>query len=106
MTSGLQLVDNYLSKWDRFAQGENELIPFLRDNKVLFEAALARLLNLKDKHAPSRMVFYAVVQVGGGIAADSELGKAAASILGEEFPVTTTDKRERLYFCGDLFFWW
>jgi hypothetical protein len=106
MASDLQMVDDYLAKWDRFAQGENKLVPFLRGNKDAFEAALARLLTAKDKRAPARMVFYPVVQVGGAIAADSELGNAAAAILGPDFPVTTTETGERVYFCGDLFFWW
>jgi hypothetical protein len=106
MTPDLQLVDDYLAKWDRFAQGDNELVPFLRENKASFEAALTRLLIAKDRRAPARMVFYSVVQVGGAISDDSELGKAAASILGPDFPVTTTKNGERVYFCGDLFSWW
>ena len=65
MTSDVQLVDGYLEKWDRFAQGENQLVPDLRENKVTFEAALAWLLRAGDKRAPARMVFYSVVQVGG-----------------------------------------
>jgi hypothetical protein len=99
-------VDGYLAKWDRFAQGENTLVPFLRDNKSAFEAALSRLLMAKDPRAPARMVFYPVVQVGGAIPAESELGKATATILGHDFPVTTTKEGERVYFCGDLYFWW
>jgi hypothetical protein len=106
MARDLRLVDDYLSKWDQFAQGTNQLAPFLRDNKAAFEAALTRLLEIGDKRAPARMVFYPVVQVGGFIAADSKLGKACAMVLGPEFPVTTTKDGERVYFCGDLYFWW
>jgi hypothetical protein len=102
MASDLHVVDDYLSKWVRFAQGESELVTFLRDNKGLFEAALTRMLNAKDKRAPARMVFCCVVQVGGAIPADTELGKAAASILGPDFPATISEKGERIYFCGDL----
>src|SRR4249920_2459810 len=61
----LQVVDGYLEKWDRFAQGENQLVPELRDSKAGFEAALVRLLAAGDKRAPARMVFYPVVEVGG-----------------------------------------
>ena len=106
MTRDLQLVDGYLEKWDRFAQSENQLVPELRDNKTGFEAALARLLRAGDKRAPARMVFYPVVQVGGSIPADSELGKASAAVLGPDFPVTTTKEGERVYFGGDLYLWW
>jgi hypothetical protein len=52
------------------------------------------------------MVFYTVVQVGGSIPVGSELGKACASILGPDFPVTTTKEGERTYFSGDLYLWW
>jgi hypothetical protein len=106
MDQDLQVVDEYLSKWDRFGQGENELAPFLRENQAAFETALTRMLNAKDKRAPARMAFYPVVQVGGAIPVDSDLGKAAAAVLGPEFPITITKKQGRVYFCGDLFFWW
>jgi hypothetical protein len=102
----LQMVDDYLTKWDRFATGKSELAPFLRENQKGFEAALTRLLKMKDKRAPSRMVFYPVVKVGGSIAVNSDLGKASAAILGGDLPVTTTKEGERVYFAGDLFFWW
>src|SRR5262245_7614261 len=89
MIDELPFVDDFLSKWDRFAQGENELVPFLREHGRPFEAALARLLKAKDQRAPARMVFYPVVQIGGHISIDSELGKAAALVLGADFPITT-----------------
>ncbi len=106
MIGDQQLVDDYLEKWDRFAQGDNQLVPELRDNKAAFEVALARLLRADDKRAPSRMVFYPVVQVGGSIAVDSELGKASAAVVGSDFPITTTKEGERVYFSGDLYLWW
>lgn len=106
MTRDLELTDAYLEKWDRFAQGENRLVPELRDSKAAFETALARLLGAGDKGAPARMVFYPVVQVGGFIPADSELGKASAAVLGPDFPVTTTKEGQRVYFSGDLYLWW
>jgi len=106
MASDLKLVDDYLAKWDRFAQGENELVPFIRDNKDAFETALARLLQTKDKRGPARMVFYTVVQVGGFILVDSELGKASATLLGPDFPIFMSKEKTRAYFAGELYFWW
>ena len=106
MSRDLQVVDGYLEKWDRFAQGENQLVPELRDSKAGFEAALARLLAAGDKRAPARMVFYPVVEVGGSISAESELGKASATVLGPDFPVTTMKDGQRVYFGGDLYLWW
>jgi hypothetical protein len=106
VTRDQQFVDGYLEKWDRFAQGENQLVPELRDNKAEFEVALARLLRSGDKGAAARMVFYPVVQVGGLIPTDSELGKASAALLGSDFPITTTKEGERVYFGGDLYLWW
>jgi hypothetical protein len=82
MATDLKFVDDYLAKWDRFSQGENELVPYIRDNKDSFESTLARILEAKDKRGPARMVFYAVVQVGGSIPLDSDLGKASADALG------------------------
>ena len=106
MNSDIQLVDSYLEKWDRFAQGENQLVPELRESEAGFEAALARLLLAGDKRAPARMVFYPVVQVGGSIPISSELGKACSAVLGPDFPVTTGEEGEHIYFGGDLFLWW
>ena len=100
----LRIVDDYLNKWDRFANGKNELAPFLRENQKGFESALTRLLKAKDTRAPARMVFYPVVKVGGSIAVDSDLGMASAAILRGDLPVTTTKEGERVYFAGDLFF--
>jgi hypothetical protein len=102
----LRLVDDYLMKWDRFAQGANELVPFLRGKRGAFEAALARLLMARDKRAPARLVFSAVVQIGGFVPVASEPGKAAAGLLGPDFPVTSPEDGEPAYFAGDLFLWW
>jgi len=99
-------VDTYLERWDRFAQGANDLVPYLRDHKSSFEAALTRLFHTKDPRAPSRLVFYAVVQVGGGIATDSELGAASAATLGSGFPILTTKEGRQVFFAADLYRWW
>jgi hypothetical protein len=102
----IQVVDDYLASWDLFAQGGNELVPELRDAQPEFEAALTRLLNARDRRAPARMVFYPVVQVGGAIPVDSTLGQACSALLGPDFPVTTTENGQRVYFGGDLYLWW
>jgi hypothetical protein len=106
MDSDLKLVDDYLTKWDQFAQGDNELVPYIRNNKDSFEGALAGLLVANDKRASARLVFYSVVQVGGFIVLESELGKASARLLGSDFPVSTPEEGVRAYFAGDLYFWW
>jgi hypothetical protein len=106
MTKDIKLVDEYLEKWDRFAQGENTLVPYLKNNQGEFETALAHMLNANDKRGPARLVFYSVVQVGGFIPADSDLGKAGIQILGPDFPVTPTEKDKKALFSGELFNWW
>ncbi len=105
-TTDLREADDYLQKWDRFAQGENQLAPLLRAERDRFEAALTRLLRAGDRAAPARMVFYAAVQVGGFFHVDSELGAAAAAILGPGFPSTNRKDGQRAYFAGELYFWW
>jgi hypothetical protein len=105
-SADLREVDDYLEKWDRFARGESQLFPYLRANKAGFEAALTRLLRSGDVAAPARMVFYPIVQVGGFIPVDSELGASAAAILGPGFPMTTRKDGQGAYFGGELYFWW
>lgn len=105
MDHDIDAIDTYLAKWDRFARGEKSLAPELKREGPEFAAALERALKAKDKRAPARMVFSVVVQVGGGIPVDSELGRDAAALLGPEFPVVNT-KNSRMYFAGDLYFWW
>ena len=102
----IAVVDAYLSKWDRFAQGEEALVPQLREGKNTFESALTRVLRAKDERGPARLVFYPIVQVGGGIPLESELGKAAAEVVGSDCRLTTTKSGARIYFAGDLYFWW
>ena len=102
----LKQVDGYLTAWDSFARGESQLGPLLKKDKAGFEAALTRLLQATDDRAPGRLVFYAVVQVGGFIPLDSELGKAAAEFLGSDFPIRTPKQAGPALFAGDLYFWW
>jgi hypothetical protein len=101
-----QFIDAYLTTWDRFAQGNNDLVPQLNRDTPKFQRQLAEALNQGDKRAPSRLVFYAVVQVGGFIAYDSELGHASERVLGKDIPIFTAKDGKRTYFAGDLYFWW
>jgi hypothetical protein len=101
----LAFVDKYLARWDEFAQGNNELAPYLRDNKAKFEEELSALLRSDRKNAVSRLVFYAVVQVGGFIDVDSELGREATKVFGK-LPLTEGTKGEKLVFAGDIYYWW
>jgi hypothetical protein len=106
MPNASSQVDQYLEKWDQFAQGSKELVPYLRDNKKQFEDALTQMLQSGNRQAPARMVFYPVVQVGGSIPAESPLGVAAIAVLGNDFNVTTTKEGTRVLFAADLFAWW
>jgi hypothetical protein len=100
-------IDRYLSTWDKFAQGANELLPTLKADAPEFRSQLAAALRQGDQRAPSRFVFYAVVQVGGFIPADSELGQAFRERVGDAVPVFASEKDgSRSYFAGDLYFWW
>jgi hypothetical protein len=99
-------IDGYLVTWDRFAQGANELAPQLKRDTSRFQRQLAEALTRGDKRAASRLVFYAVVQVGGFIACDSDLGHACERLVGTEVSIFTSKKGERSYFAGDLYFWW
>jgi hypothetical protein len=104
-TADFAFVDDYLARWDKFAQGENEQVPYLRDHKKKFEAELSRLLHSGAKKAIGRVVFYAVVQVGGFIDIDSELGREASKVFGP-LPLTDGQNGEKLIFAGDIYFWW
>jgi hypothetical protein len=101
-----KFIDGYLTTWDRFAQGDSDLAPHLKRDTLQFQKELAKALNQDDKRAPSRLVFYAVVQVGGFIDYDSELGRACQRLVGSKVPIFTSERGERSYFAGDLYFWW
>lgn len=98
-------LDNYLTRWNRFANGDNSLVPFIRENTLKFEKELAAALSSGDKRAPSRVVFYAVVKVGGFIDSDSALGKEVRRVF-VQLPITNDQKGKNLLFAGDLYFWW
>jgi hypothetical protein len=101
-----KFIDDYLATWDRFAQGANELAPRIRRDELRFQRHLATALTRGDRRAPSRLVFYAIVQVGGFIAHDAELGRACERLVGRDVSVFPSKKGERMYFAGDLYFWW
>jgi hypothetical protein len=105
MDRDIEVIDAYLAKWDRFAKGENALLPDLKSDRPACDDALGRSLKAKDKRAPARLVFSAVVQVAGGIPVNSALGREASALLGPDFPVLEV-KAGKVYFAGDLYFWW
>lgn len=106
MASELESIDTFLEYWDRFAQGENQLVPYIKKLRPEFERQLAERLIAGNAGAPARMVFYAVVQVGGFIDLATELGKAAHKVVGADFPVFESKEGKRALFAGELFFWW
>jgi hypothetical protein len=104
-SSRLKFVDDFLVKWDRFAQGDNSLVPYVRDNRAKFEEDLAFLLEDGEPAAVGRLVFYAVVQVGGFIDSESRLGEGVLQVFGR-MPTTEGKNGEKMIFAGDLYFWW
>jgi hypothetical protein len=105
-TADFKFIDGYLADWDRFALGTKELAARLKTDASRFQKELSEVLNQGDKRAPSRLVFYAVVQVGGFIRYDSDLGRALEKFARGEVPIFTSEKGERSYFAGDPYFWW
>ena len=105
--SDLTFVDDYLNAWDRFAQGDNSLIQRLKSDRSKFESQLAKAIESGDSSAPGRVVFYAVVQVGGFISIDSPIGLAFRKRFGDAVPFFKDEKSgSESYFAGDLYFWW
>ncbi len=103
----LTFVDEYLEVWDRFAQGDNSLIPRLENDRAKFESELAQAIEHNDLRAPGRFVFYAVIQVGGFIPVDAPLGQAFRRRYGDAVPLFVNEKDgSESYFAGDLYYWW
>lgn len=105
-STNIQVVDDYLLKWDQFACGDNDLGPYLNENYPSFEASLTRLINTRDRRAASRLVFYVVVQVGGSIGVDTALGKAAIELVGPDFPIHSSEEDGDVLFAPNLYDWW
>jgi hypothetical protein len=99
-------VDGYLARWTQFAQGDNSLASSIKQDQQRFESQLSRLLQDGDPQAPARAVFYTVVQVGGSIPVESELGQAMAPLLGPDFPTITSEAGPPSFLSVDLYFWW
>jgi hypothetical protein len=103
----LSFVDDYLRAWDRFAQSDNSLAPRLKADRSKFELQLAKAVESGDSSAPGRVVFYAVVQVGGFIPADSPIGMAFHKRFDGAVPLyKDKENGSESYFAGDLYFWW
>lgn len=101
------LIDRYLSTWDSFAVGNSSLASQLNSGRAEFEHHLAEGLTRNDSRAASRLVYYAIVQVGGFIPLDSPLGQAASRSFSNPLPpLSESNDRRRGYFAGDLYFWW
>lgn len=99
-------VDLYLRKWDEFATGSPDPGYHLGNRFPEFEASLLRMFSTKDPRAPSRFVFYELVQVGGFIEAESPLGRAFTEATNGSCPTTLAGGDVLKYFAGDLYFWW
>src|SRR4030095_5769121 len=87
LSPDFSFIDAYLTTWDRFAQGANQLAPQIKRDTPRFQQELAVALRQGDRRAPSRLIFYAVVQVGGFIPHESELGRACEKLLCGEVTV-------------------
>lgn len=101
-----RFIDDYVHTWDEFARGRNELVPKLKENGERFDAELASAIRSGDKRAPSQLVFYLVVQIGGFIKLESELGEACKELFGEDVPVSTNKEGVKKYYAGDVYYWW
>jgi len=100
-------IDRYLTIWDQFARGDNGLIPRLNKERPEFERQLAVAFQKGDPRAPSRLVFFAVVQVGGMVPVHSPLGDAFRQRFGDVLPIFSSEAEPApRYFAGDFYFWW
>jgi hypothetical protein len=99
-------LDGYLCTWDQFAQGRNELASELREHSTEFERDLTTALTAGDRRAPSRLVFYLVVQVAGFVALDTPLGAAVGRLLGPGFQTPKRPGEPDRFLAGDVWSWW
>jgi hypothetical protein len=105
-TDDIGRVDLYLKKWDAFAVGSPDPHYHLGHRFPEFEASLLRLFAANDPRAPSRFVFYQLVQVGGLIEAETPLGQAFTQATQASCRTTLAGGDTPKYFAGDLYFWW
>ena len=102
----LAFVDSYLERWDRFAQGEKDLVPELNADLEPFSKKLSALLEAEDPRAPARAVFFTTVQMAGEIHLETPLGRAMSRVLGKDVPVTKMSERPDAYSAWHLYSWW
>lgn len=105
MKREIEFLDEYLAKWDLFATQGDDFPPTLAELTPQFEETLVDLLRRGIKQSVPRMVFYAVIQIGGFFETDTPLGIAAIDLLGHDFP-THAFRGGRILFASDLYFWW
>jgi hypothetical protein len=99
-------INGYLGAWDRFAQGESGLAGFLNEYHEPFENLLAASLYAGYAWAPSRVVFYTLVQVGGTIEVESHLGREWRAFTEDSFPVVSGKGGVPVYFAAHFYDWW
>jgi hypothetical protein len=99
-------IDDFLARFDRFAQGENELLPALRYDIPRFNAEIVLAVHTDPHWATSRAIMYPILQVGGFVPVVSPYGVALASIFRDSGPQPTQLRGEQFYFAGDLYLWW
>jgi hypothetical protein len=97
-------IDSHLAMWDRFAQGDRSLVPKMNETWPRARTALVEALKAKDPRAPSRLVFLMLVQVGGSVPVDSEMGQTWRNHV-PDFPAHEVDS-EKVYFAADFYAWW
>jgi hypothetical protein len=101
----LQLVDQYLQTFDRFAEGDESLVPQMKAAWPGAQAQLVGALRARDPRAPSRLVLLMLLQIGGSVPIESDIGRAWREYVGIDFPVHDT-KSAPVYFVSDFYFWW
>jgi hypothetical protein len=99
-------IDAFLGRWDRFAQGENDLLPDIQRDTGRFNAELVRALEAEPTQALSRTVLYPILQVGGFLPLDSPLGQAFTTAAAGLGIAPRLVRGRHYYFAGDLFHWW
>lgn len=101
----LQLVDQYLQTFDRLAEGDESQVPQIKAAWPGAQAQLVGALRARDPRAPSRLVLLMLLQIGGSVPIESEMGRAWREYVGIDFPVHDTGPTP-VYFVSDFYFWW
>jgi hypothetical protein len=103
----LLFIDEHLARWDRFARGENELVPTIRKDRDEFEKRLLAVMRIDQKQGFPRLVYYLVLQVGAFVPIESEIGKEVLKIT-ESLPQFTDEKKQgaKSIMGGYVYLWW